>query len=92
MNKQTILAQVEQVLDERVRPGLKLHAGGIQVIDFDEKSGVLFIKLEGTCQGCGFANETLYGFVEEELIANIPDLKAISPVDPLPNSEEDSHA
>jgi Fe-S cluster biogenesis protein NfuA len=36
------------------------------------------VRLQGTCKGCGFANETLFGFVEEELILNIPDITGIT--------------
>jgi Fe-S cluster biogenesis protein NfuA len=77
MEKSTLLKQVESILDAKVRPALQMHAGGIQIINFDENSGALTIKLEGACDGCGFAQETLHGFVEEELIANIPDIKSV---------------
>lgn len=79
MEKKKLLEQVELILDSKIRPALKMHAGGITVLDFDEKTGTLKVKMEGTCHGCGFAEDTLYGFVEEELRANLPDIVSVFP-------------
>lgn len=81
MDNKKILEQVEVILNEKIRPALKLHAGGIEVIKFDDKTRTLFVKMEGTCVGCGFAEDTLYGFVEEEIRTNIPDIENVEPVD-----------
>ena len=80
MGKKELLDQIELILDAKIRPALAMHAGNIQIVDFDEKKGILSVKLEGTCDGCGFADETLYGFVEEELLTNLPDIKAVVPL------------
>ena len=86
-SKKKLLADVEKILEEKIRPALKMHAGGVNVVDFDPKTNTLYVKMHGTCDGCGFANETLYGFIEEELRTNIPDIEAVEPAD----SDNDEH-
>lgn len=77
--EQNIVNQVEEILDQKIRPALKMHAGGIDIVSFEEKTGVLKVRMHGACSGCGFADDTLYGFVEEEIRANIPDVQMVEP-------------
>ena len=53
-NKQTkenkvILEKIELILEEKIRPALKMHACGIDIVDFDGKTGTLYVKLHGAC-------------------------------------------
>lgn len=51
------------VLDE-VRPLLRLHAGGVEFVRFDEATGTVYVRLEGTCRGCVLADLTLKSGIE----------------------------
>lgn len=42
--------QIEAVLDEKVRPSLRAHGGGLEIDHLED--GVLYIKLLGQCAGC----------------------------------------
>jgi len=42
--------KVEAVLD-RVRPALRADGGDVELVDVDEKSGVVKVRLKGACGG-----------------------------------------
>lgn len=75
---------VEAVL-EQVRKALKLHAGGIELVDIDEKAGRVCVRLTGTCDGCALSEITLKHGVETALCKAIPEVRevvAVSSHDP----------
>jgi Fe-S cluster biogenesis protein NfuA len=67
---------VEKVL-ETVRQALRLHAGGIELVDVDADSGVVKVRLTGTCQGCALSDVTLKRGVETALCKAIPQIRQV---------------
>lgn len=59
----TLLAKIERLLDEEVRPQLALHQGNISIVSLSNE--VLTVRLLGTCANCPSATLTT-----EELIAS----------------------
>ena len=70
-----MLDKIEQVLDQRVRPSLRLHGGDIQVISFE--GGELRFRFLGHCSGCPSATLTTEQLVEEEVRAALPEVKRV---------------
>ena len=70
-----MLEQIEQVLEERVRPQLALHGGGIESLSCTD--GVYHFRLTGQCAGCPSAYLTTQAVIEEELRAAVPGLREI---------------
>ena len=66
------LKRIEAVLDEKVRPSLRAHGGGIQVDHLEGK--VLYVKLLGQCAGCPSADLTNETLVEAEVVKALPEL------------------
>ena len=66
------LKRIEAVLDEKVRPSLRAHGGGIQVDHLEDK--VLYVKLLGQCAGCPSADLTNETLVEAEVVKALPEL------------------
>lgn len=62
---------VKAVLAE-VGERLALHAGGIELVDFSQESGVIRVKLVGTCGSCPLAAFTLKHGVESVLKERLP--------------------
>ena len=56
---------LEQVLDEYVRPALRVHGGGMEVISYED--GVLRFRMTGGCAGCAAADLTTEELINEEL-------------------------
>ena len=73
-----MLAKVNKVVDEKIRPGVQMDGGDIEVVDVE--NGIVKIRLHGACQGCPSAAATLYGGVERILKQEIPEIKGVEPV------------
>ncbi len=67
---------VERVLNT-VRQTLRLHAGGIELVDINAELGIVKVKLTGTCDGCALSNITLKRGVEAALCQAIPEIREV---------------
>lgn len=70
-----MLEQIEQVLNEKVRPQLALHGGDIASISCE--NGVYRFRLLGQCSGCPSAYLTTESLIKEELLTAIPQLSDV---------------
>ena len=68
-------ARVEQVIDEQVRPGLRMDGGDIELVDIED--GIALVKLQGACHGCPAASQTLQFGVQNILQCAIPEIKGV---------------
>jgi len=72
-------AKVEQALNE-VRPFLQSDGGDVELVDIDEVSRIVKVKLTGACGGCPSAAMTLKGGVERAVRKYAPEIKAVEEV------------
>ena len=68
--------KVQKVID-RIRPMLENDGGSIELIDVDEKKGIVKVKLTGTCGACPFSMMTLKNVIEKAIKEEIPQVKEI---------------
>lgn len=68
--------RIEEVL-ERVRPALQRHGGGVEFVAFDPSTGIVRVRLSGTCRGCPLASLTLKAGVESLLREAIPEITEV---------------
>ena len=66
--------RVLQALDE-VRPYLKSHSGGVEFIKIEDS--IAYLRLEGSCNGCGASTFTLKVAIEEAMNKFAPDLNGL---------------
>ena len=71
--------RIEQTLDT-LRPYIASHRGHVEVVDFDERDGVLLVRLGGTCQGCAASTVTLKQGIESRLRETVPEVKHVEAV------------
>ena len=69
--------KVEKILNEKISPNLMAHGGNIELVNVDEKKGVVIVRLTGACAGCPLAQLTSVNFVEKTLKENIPEVKVV---------------
>jgi len=70
------LAQrIEKTLEEKIRPGLKMDGGNIELVDVED--GVVRIRFQGACMGCPHATMTLKMGVERILCSEVPEVKEV---------------
>ena len=71
--------RVEEAL-EFIRPALQNDGGDIELIDVDEDSGVVTVKLVGACGGCPMSQMTLKNGVERILKEAVPEVVSVEAV------------
>jgi Fe-S cluster biogenesis protein NfuA len=67
--------RVREALDT-VRPLLGLHEGGVELLDVDE-SGVVRLRLRGTCHGCSSSQTTVTDAIERAVVAAAPEVSRV---------------
>lgn len=74
---------VEQILDlinNRVRPAVAQDGGDIVFHDYDEKTGIVRLTMQGACAGCPSSAFTLKQGIENLLKHYVPEVTAVEPV------------
>jgi Fe-S cluster biogenesis protein NfuA len=77
--------EVEEQLNE-IRPRLQADGGDIELVDVDEETGVVKVKLLGACAGCPMSQMTLQMGVERLLKQKVPGVEKVENVG-LPTRE-----
>ncbi|MEK7580179.1 MAG: NifU family protein [Patescibacteria group bacterium] len=71
--------EIEKYLDE-IRPALKNHGGDLNLINVDQKKGVIKIKLTGACAHCSMADLTIKAGIEAYLKKHLTWLKKVEAI------------
>lgn len=72
--------EIEAVLNQ-VRPALRMDGGGIELVEFNEETGVVQVRLQGACVGCPMSQVTLKMGVEMALKDAIPSITEVIAVE-----------
>ncbi len=73
-----MIKEVQEVIENQVRPALQSDGGDIELIDVED--GIVKVKLVGACAHCPSSAMTLYQGVEKMLMELIPEVKGIEQV------------
>ena len=76
--------KLEQFTEDVIRPVLHKDRGDVKLLRVE--NGVLWVKLLGQCANCGSAPVTLKEFMEKEITAAFPEIKAVE-LDDSPDPE-----
>lgn len=71
--------QVQKILDE-IRPTLQADGGDVELVDVDEKNGIVKVKLQGACVGCPMSQMTLQEGIGRVLKSKVKGVKKIQAV------------
>ncbi len=74
--QQSVTERVEAVI-QRIRPLLQADGGDIELVKFDESTGVVSVRLRGACSGCPGAAMTLKMGVERHMKERVPEVKEV---------------
>lgn len=75
----SILEKINESLN-KIRPSLQADGGDVELVDFDEVTGAVSVRLTGMCVGCPMAQFTLKEGIEAELKRDVPEVKEVSAV------------
>lgn len=70
-----VVDQVKAVLEEQINPMVAGHGGHIALLDI--KEDVVYVELQGGCQGCGMADVTLKQGIESAITEAVPEIKSV---------------
>ena len=84
-----VVALIKELMETRVRPAVQDDGGDIYFEGFDENSGIVKVRLAGSCVGCPSSSVTLRNGVERMLMHYIPEVKGIEEVGALEDDEDD---
>jgi Fe-S cluster biogenesis protein NfuA len=68
--------RVQRVLEAEVNPAVAAHGGHVVLVEV--VGGMVRIKLEGGCQGCGLAEVTVRQGIERLLRARVPEVTTLA--------------
>ncbi len=68
--------QIKKILDE-LRPSLQADGGDVELVEVDEKNGVVKVKLIGACHHCPMAAMTLEQGISRVLKAKVKGVKEV---------------
>jgi len=75
---ESIVKQLVELIDTRVRPAVAQDGGDIQLHAYRE--GVVYVRLKGACSGCPSSSITLKNGIENMLKHYLPDVQEVKSV------------
>jgi len=72
-----VVAMIKELLETRIRPAVQEDGGDIRYIGYEEETGIVSVKLAGSCVGCPSSAVTLRNGVENMLMHYIPEITAV---------------
>ncbi len=85
-----VVAAIKELIETRVRPSVQEDGGDIFFVGFNDKTGIVQVRLAGSCVGCPSSSVTLRNGVENMLMHYIPEVKGIEEVSQLEGGACDS--
>ena len=79
-NQAALKERVNEVLGE-IRPDIQAHGGDIELVEVQQESGKVSIRLSGACRGCPMSEMTLKMGVERHLKEKVPEVSEVVAVD-----------
>ena len=73
-----VVSQIKELLDTRVRPAVAQDGGDIVFRGFEK--GIVYLHMQGACQGCPSSTATLKMGIENMLRHYIPEVVEVQPV------------
>ncbi len=72
--------KVQKALDQ-VRPMLQQDGGDVELVDVDEETGIVNVRLTGACKGCPMSQITLKAGIERYLKSEVPEVSSVEAVE-----------
>jgi Fe-S cluster biogenesis protein NfuA len=68
--------RIEEVL-ETIRPAIQADGGDVELLEFDEGSGVVEVRLLGACESCPISMMTLKQGIERRLKGKVEGVQEV---------------
>eukprot|EP00804_Cyclotella_cryptica_P023377 CCRYP_000525-RA/>CCRYP_000525-RA protein AED:0.32 eAED:0.32 QI:218/1/1/1/0/0.33/3/1256/342 len=84
-----VVAMIKELLESRIRPAVQEDGGDIRYVGFEEETGIVTVKLAGSCVGCPSSSVTLKNGVENMLMHYIPEVTSVISLEEEEEERED---
>ena len=71
--------KVKEAMD-KVRPMLQRDGGDVELVDVDEATGVVKVRLTGACKGCPMSQMTLKAGIVRFIKSEVPEVASVEAV------------
>ena len=71
--------EVKKII-EKIRPALQMDGGDVELVDVDEKNGIVKVSLQGACSHCPMSQITLKQGIEAEIKKAVKGVKEVQSV------------
>ena len=71
--------QIQEVLDS-IRPAIQADGGDVELLTYDQESGLVEVRLMGACESCPISMMTLKEGIERRLKASVPGVAEVTAV------------
>lgn len=71
--------QIQEVLDS-IRPAIQADGGDVELLGYDEVSGVVEVRLMGACESCPISMMTLKQGIERRVKSVVPGVVEVTAV------------
>lgn len=68
--------RIEKAL-QKIRPSLQFDGGDVELVDINEKDGIVKVRLSGACGGCPMSQMTLTYGIEQAVKEEVPEVKKV---------------
>jgi len=72
--------EIVDLIEERVRPAVEMDGGDIEFVRFDEETGIVYVKMKGSCDGCPSSSATLNVGIKRMLEYYVPEVVDVQQV------------
>jgi len=72
--------KVQKALD-MIRPMLQRDGGDVELVEVNEETGIVKVRLTGACKGCPMSQMTLKAGIERYLKSEVPGVRMVEPAD-----------
>ena len=73
-----VVAMIKELLESRIRPAVQEDGGDIRYVGFEPETGLVTVRLAGSCVGCPSSAVTLKNGVENMLMHYIPEVTGVN--------------
>lgn len=80
-NFEGISKEIYDLIEERVRPAVEMDGGDIEFIRFEEETGIVYVRMKGSCSGCPSSSATLKGGIKRMLEYYVPEVTDVMPIE-----------
>jgi len=72
---------IKQILSSRIRPFVQDDGGDVKFVEFNEETGILKLKMLGSCSGCPSSSATLRNGILKAMTYYVGEVKNVVSVD-----------